>query len=154
MVAERAKARAMSLGGVAAKTAPSIRAMAEQRYAKLVMGGARYPFAFGANFGAYHDVYRREGVRHLSGAVGIGRTVGARARRQKWMSSKPEGTVLGWNQFPEYPAQFGAFRDRFMYWTIEHMTPEPFMSSYEHAIDRVAEAHGFSRTSAGFKKAA
>ena len=141
----------MSLGGVAAKTAPSIRALAEQRYAKLVFGGARYPFAFGANFGAEHDVLRDMGAGGR--AFGPGRkTVFGRKMFQKTLTERPPNTILGWNQFPEYP--FGDSRDRFIYWTINHMVPEPFMSSYEKAIDRVAEAHGFSRTSAGFRKAA
>lgn len=51
VVASAARARASALGSVAAKTAPSIRAAAEQRRAKVAMGGAGYPFAFGAEFG-------------------------------------------------------------------------------------------------------
>lgn len=47
-----AQARARSQGGVAAKTAPSIRAASEQRAAAVKIGGARYPFALGAEFGA------------------------------------------------------------------------------------------------------
>lgn len=50
-VASAARARASSLGGVAAKTAPSIKAAAEQRRAKVDLGGSRYPFALGAEFG-------------------------------------------------------------------------------------------------------
>lgn len=51
MVAVKARARAMSLGGVAAKAAPSIKAAAEQRRSKINLGGARAPYALGAEFG-------------------------------------------------------------------------------------------------------
>lgn len=71
-VAKPARARAMSLGGVAAHIAPSIKATAEQRAAKVALGGPKYPMAMGANFGAHHDIVRQT----------------------------PRGPVLGWNQFP------------------------------------------------------
>lgn len=51
LVAGRARGRASGLGGVAAKTAPSIKAAAEQRRAKVVLGGSQFPFAMGAEFG-------------------------------------------------------------------------------------------------------
>lgn len=72
VVAVRARqlAQGTKLG---AKVAPSIRAAAEQRAAKLNFGGAKYPMAGGANFGARHDVPRQTA----------------------------RGTVRGWNQFPE-----------------------------------------------------
>lgn len=50
-VADRARTRAQALGGVAAKSAPSLKAAAEQRRSKINLGGARYPFALGAEFG-------------------------------------------------------------------------------------------------------
>lgn len=52
-VAKRARAMAEGQGGAAGKTAPSIKADAEQRRAKIAMGGAKYPYAFGAEFGSY-----------------------------------------------------------------------------------------------------
>lgn len=52
LVANDAERRARALGGVAAKTAPTIRAAAEQRHAKVALGGARAPFGLGAEFGA------------------------------------------------------------------------------------------------------
>jgi hypothetical protein len=51
LVAGKARSRAAGLGGVAAKTAPSIKAAAEQRRAKVTLGGPRFPFAMGAEFG-------------------------------------------------------------------------------------------------------
>lgn len=51
LVAEEARGRARARGGVAAKTAPSIKAAGEQRRAKITLGGARFPFALGAEFG-------------------------------------------------------------------------------------------------------
>ena len=73
VVADAARSRAESLGGVAEKAAPSIKAAAEQRYAKVSLGGAAFPFALGANFGALHDQVRTTAQR----------------------------VVRGWNQFPE-----------------------------------------------------
>lgn len=51
MVAERARQRAQSLGSVAAKSAPSIKAAAEQRRSKINLGSTREPWALGAEFG-------------------------------------------------------------------------------------------------------
>lgn len=47
-----AKAKAMAMGGVQAKAAPSIKAAATQRVAKLTIGDPRRPFAIGAYTGA------------------------------------------------------------------------------------------------------
>ena len=71
LIAAVARGRAEALGGVSAHVAPSIKAAAEQRFAKVNLGGAKYPEAFGAIFGALHDVERQT----------------------------PHGSVLGWNQF-------------------------------------------------------
>lgn len=51
VVATAAQARAQGLGGVAAKTAPSVKAAAEQRRAKVTIGSNREPWALGAEFG-------------------------------------------------------------------------------------------------------
>ncbi len=111
-VAARARDRAESLGGVAAKVAPSIKAAAEQRYAKLSFGGARWPMAMGANFGAYHNVPRN-------------------TRR---------GVVTGWNQFPEWGGNrfTGGAKDQFIYWTIARMGDD-IEAEYEEALDRLLE---------------
>lgn len=79
-VAGRMRSRAEGLGGVAAKSAPSIKAAAEQRRVKVSFGGARYPFAMGANFGARHDISRQTS----------------------------RGVMRGWNQFerPTEPDRF------------------------------------------------
>lgn len=52
MVADDARAIAYGLGGVAAKTAPSIKASGTQLGAGVGFGGAAYPFAGGAEFGS------------------------------------------------------------------------------------------------------
>lgn len=51
-VAGLAKARAYALGGVAAKTAPSIKPSAGVTSAGVAFGGDAYPFAGGAEFGS------------------------------------------------------------------------------------------------------
>lgn len=53
-VASDAAAAARSLGGVAAKTAPSIKAVGGVSGAGVGFGGSAYPFAGGAEFGAGH----------------------------------------------------------------------------------------------------
>ncbi len=52
-VAADARGIAFGLGGVAAKTAPSITASAGFTSAGVSFGGAAYPFAAGAEFGSY-----------------------------------------------------------------------------------------------------
>ena len=51
-VADDARAAAHTLGGVAAKVAPSIKAKGGTTSAGVSFGGAAYPFAGGAEFGA------------------------------------------------------------------------------------------------------
>jgi len=51
-VANEARSGATSLGGVAAKAAPSIRALAQQSRAQVKLGSDRYPYALGAEFGS------------------------------------------------------------------------------------------------------
>lgn len=51
-VANDAQGKAMSLGGVAAKVAPSIRAQASNTGAGVTFGGNAYPFAGGSEFGS------------------------------------------------------------------------------------------------------
>lgn len=52
-VADDARAAAYSLGGVAAKVAPSVKANAGSGWAGISLGGSAYPMAGGAEFGAY-----------------------------------------------------------------------------------------------------
>jgi len=52
VVAKAARSKALALGGVAAKTAPSIKAGGEQRRSKVSIGGPAFPWALGAEFGA------------------------------------------------------------------------------------------------------
>jgi hypothetical protein len=52
VVASRARARALGLGSVAAKTAPSINASAGAQSAGVGFGGPAYPFGGGAEFGS------------------------------------------------------------------------------------------------------
>lgn len=50
-VAAAAKVKASSLGGVARKSAPSVKALAQQRNASVKIGGKKFGFAIGAEFG-------------------------------------------------------------------------------------------------------
>lgn len=51
-VASDSRSAAQSLGGVAAKTAPSISPVGGVKGAGVALGGARFPFAGGAEFGS------------------------------------------------------------------------------------------------------
>lgn len=51
-VVTRAKAIAAMRGGVAAKAATSLRALASVKGAQIKLGGDRYPYALGAEFGS------------------------------------------------------------------------------------------------------
>jgi len=52
MVAQEARTRAKRLGGVWAKTSRGIKATKKAKGASITVGGARYQFAWGAEFGA------------------------------------------------------------------------------------------------------
>lgn len=57
IVAKAAQAKAESLGGVAAKSAPSVKSSAGAKQASVFLGSDQFPFALGAEFGAkkYHQ---------------------------------------------------------------------------------------------------
>jgi len=112
VVASAARSRAESQGGVQAKTAPSVKAAAEARHAKVSLGGARYPFALGANFGAGHNKPR----------------------------STSRGAVLGWNQFPAWGGNqvTGGANDMFLYWAIRAKRAA-FMRAYERELDQLID---------------
>jgi hypothetical protein len=52
-VAQSARSLAQGQGGAAAKSAPSIRALKTSTAAKINLGGGRYAFAKGAEFGSF-----------------------------------------------------------------------------------------------------
>jgi hypothetical protein len=52
VVAEATRASFSSRGGVAPKVASSVKVMAQQRSASVRIGGAKYPYAMGSNFGS------------------------------------------------------------------------------------------------------
>lgn len=52
LVADDARGRAEAAGGALGKAAPSIKPVAQQRSAGVRIGGARYPFALGGEFGS------------------------------------------------------------------------------------------------------
>lgn len=107
-VASDARSKAQSQGGVAAKTAPSIRALAQQSRAQVAIGGTRYPFAFGAEFGAAHNVERN-------------------TRR---------GSVLGWNQFQAWRGN-DAGAGYFLFPTIREMRRSEVMDRYQRLLTEV-----------------
>lgn len=67
IAADAARSRALSLGGSAAKGAPTIRATAGVRSASVGFGGTSAPWMGGSEFGA-----NREGQRHRSTGTYVG----------------------------------------------------------------------------------
>jgi hypothetical protein len=59
IAADAAQSRALSIGGIAAKTAPTIRASAGVKSASVGFGGASAPWGAGAEFGAARDRQRQ-----------------------------------------------------------------------------------------------
>lgn len=74
LVADAAESRARALGGVAAKSAPSIRAAAMQRNAAVNLGSASAPWALGAEFGAlrWHQFQSWRGNQWNPDSGGVG----------------------------------------------------------------------------------
>lgn len=52
LVADDARGRATAAGGALGKASPSIKAVAQQRSAGVRIGGSKYPFAMGGEFGS------------------------------------------------------------------------------------------------------
>lgn len=52
LVAEKTRSSFASRDGVAPKVAPSVKALAQQRSASVRIGGEKYPYAMGAEFGS------------------------------------------------------------------------------------------------------
>lgn len=104
-VASDARSNALSLGGVAAKTAPTIALLGGARSAGVGFGGARAPWAGGAEFGAGRNITR----------------------------SRRSGTYLGFNQFEEWTGN-GAKAGRFIYPAIRDNN-ERIVRTYEERVD-------------------
>ena len=104
-VASDARAAALSLGGVAEKVAPSIKGLGGVRSASVAFGGARYPFAGGAEFGAGQDLRR----------------------------TRSSGSYKGFNQFDRWKGN-GKDAGYFVYPTIRR-DADRIVTEYGKAVD-------------------
>lgn len=104
-VADDARSAALSLGGVAAKVAPSIRAVGGVKSAGVGFGGAAFPYGAGAEFGAGHGI-----PRHRS-----------------------SGAYQGYNQFKPWRGN-GESAGYFVYPTIRRDAPR-IENEYVKAVD-------------------
>jgi len=104
-VSDTARSNALSLGGVAAKTAPTISLVGGAKSAGVGFGGARAPWAGGAEFGAGHNV--------------------SRTRRT--------GSYLGFNQFQPWSGN-GPKAGFFVYPAIRDKS-ERIVQTYETRMD-------------------
>lgn len=120
-IAIKAKAKALSLGGVRAKAAGAISARAEQRYASIRIDASKrgkYPFALGAEFGTLRQTQGKKipvnshGPRKHYGGFGPW-------RGNQWVAWGSSG--VGYFLHP-------TIRDN----------RENIMKSYEQMIDRLA----------------
>jgi len=113
-VVQRAKVEAGRAGPQAARAATTLRSRGESLYSVVVFGSPKVPFAFGANFGAYHDRER----------------------------NTARGSRLGWNQFPEWGGnQFtGGANDLFLYRSIRRASLDGSLErEYGQALDRLVQ---------------
>lgn len=111
-VADDATSKALALGGVAAKTAPSIKASARFTGAGVSIGGAAYPFAGGAEFGAGQDKIRR----------------------------RKSGTYVGYRQFEPWRGN-GSGAGYFVYPAIRDNS-DHIAEDYLGAVEQLARKHG------------
>lgn len=113
MVANRARLRALSLGPMQAAQARSIAGKGEQRYGLITYGGARYPYAMGANFGAYHNKARWRRPHTATSPNGV-------------RYERAGHYYQGWNQFPEWTGNqhLGGSRDLILFHTIRRLNPD------------------------------
>lgn len=105
IVATDARSNALSIGGVAAKTAPTIGVVGGARSAGVGFGGARAPWAGGAEFGAGRNVVRR----------------------------RRSGSYLGFNQFQEWSGN-GPKAGYFVYPAIRDNN-ERIVRTYEEGLN-------------------
>ena len=101
----KAENRARGLGGVAAKAATALRASKTTAYAAIRLGGARYPWALGAEFGSkkYGQFKPWRGTMNDAGRYGyfLGPTI--RDNRQQIVTEWQRGVekILNEANFPQ-----------------------------------------------------
>jgi hypothetical protein len=106
-VVRRAKGRAST--PLEHRAADTLKAARQQRVALVRLGGAKYPEALGAEFGAIRDIPR----------------------------NTARGTVRGWNQFREWRRN-GIDAGYFLFPTIREDTPQ-IIDLYADLIDRLCK---------------
>lgn len=109
LVVDDARSKALSIGGVAAKTAPSIGVLGGARSAGVGFGGARAPWAGGAEFGAGRDVRR----------------------------TRSTGSYLGFNQFKSWRGN-GPKAGYFVYPSIRQNN-DRIVQTYEERLNDLLE---------------
>lgn len=89
IVADATRASFASRGGVAPKVAPSVKALAQQRSASVKIGGAKYPYAMGSEFGGRGRPRTRQFPPWRGNGEGAGYSLyeSIRAQRDKVMDS-------------------------------------------------------------------
>jgi hypothetical protein len=102
-----AQSRARGLGAMETKAANTLKASRAAKAALINYGGARAPFAGGAEFGAHRDLRRRRG----------------------------ESSYVGFRQFAPWTGN-GMTAGRFIYPTIRDMTPG-ILDEYGEEIGRI-----------------
>jgi hypothetical protein len=71
IVADATRASFASRGGVAPKVAASVKALAQQRSASVKIGGARFPYALGSEFGGGARPRTRQFPRFKKGGYSL-----------------------------------------------------------------------------------
>lgn len=107
IAADQGRSNALALGGVAAKTAPSIKLVGGARSAGVGFGGVAYPWAGGAEFGAGQNIIR----------------------------TRKSGTYLGYNQFEPWKGN-GPTAGYFIYPAIREKNDE-IVRTYEEGLEGI-----------------
>jgi hypothetical protein len=125
LIVDEARARAMALGGVAAKVAPSLKAQAQSTSASVKGGGSAYPMFGGAEFGAGRDSPRRRRPHERRGHPVRGTT------------------LVGWRQFESWTGN-GGDAGRFLYPAIR-ARQEDVIEFYADVVTRLDQkAHSIT----------
>lgn len=110
-IVDEATVAAQSVGRLWAEAAKSLAAARQQRIAAIRFGGARYPFAMGAEFGAAQDITRQT----------------------------TRGPVRGWNQFRPWRGS-GEGAGYFLFPTIRRES-DRIVDLYADALGDLIEKH-------------
>lgn len=146
-VASSARSKAATGTGQQSAMAPSIKAVRTANAAKMVLASsAEYPFAWGAFFGAAHDIPRRRLTEPKRGRATMLDKAGAKRRTKVAIvaaGGQIKDHITGWNQFPTWVGSNFRWGDRSggpaaINPAIAEELPQA-LEAYMHALDELVD---------------